>query len=147
MLRCITDYVEKTPFQISVSWLRKPVLLKDIIYGASGIGAGVLAGLLVTPLLGARVLLFFGLCGMMGGLMIRRFSPGKVGWRNFFKAMILHQIKSKARDDGPRGKGGTTYLSMWRPAPMFAMERKYWEYRPSSIIVGRNYSPRADGNE
>lgn len=120
----------------------------DIVHSVMG---GVAMVLLVLPLVvltSAAVLAFAAPLGAAAGFAVRRWSPGGIGWRNFFSSYLSHQVRKKQRNltgmDGDHG--GVPYLSLFAPPPLFVQfePEQHKILTPKHVSVGPGYKIRPD---
>ena len=142
MRKCITHCVEKTRIEIPIKVIGKSVLLIDILF----VGGGALIGFMIQfpvmkPTSGYLIPISVG-AGALAGYTMRRYSPFHLGWRRYIRNFLVFHIKSKLRNDGPRGTQVATYLSKHRLAPRLKRTPKRQLLKRSTVPVPPNYTFR-----
>jgi len=146
LLQSIGHCVEKPPWRVNVPILGRTVEMGDIIHCC--LGAGLLSVLVlpVAALTTSAVLAAAAPAGATAGFLVRRYSPGQIGWRNFFAAFLTHHIRRKHRQSTmvSDNQRGVVYLSLWAPPPVFVRiaEQRRRQLIAGHVPVSAGYKPR-----
>lgn len=149
LFQSIEHCVKSPPWRIAIPAVGKTIEMGDIIHGICG---ALVLSIFATPvalIAGGIVLIPAAMLGIGGGLMVRRFSPGQTGWRNFFSAFLSHHLRRKQaykEETTPESQtGGVVYLSMWS-SPVFLRlsKAKRGVLISRHVPVGTGYKPRSD---
>lgn len=150
MLRqSLTHVVQKPPWRIHVPGTGRTIEMGDIVHSVLGAMVMVMVSLPLLLFFNPTVLLFFAPVGVLCGLLVRRWTPGDIGWRNYISAAVRYHIcrkKSRKACGGSKEHRGVKYINLWAPPPLFADmtsgERSVW--MPQHIAVGENYELRPE---
>lgn len=145
MLRkCITHCVEKPPWRINIPGVGRTVLMGDIVHAAAGAATMLIITLPATLIFGGAMAMFALIIGAPAGILVNKWSPGKMGWRYFMAVFLRFHARRIAQ---PGKAKAVMYLGLYARPPRHARissSEQRTMLTPRHVQVGPGYKIRPD---